>query len=205
MVHLFVRIIIQWKYLIKCLHLLIYLPTYLLTFSMEQSPSWEVNNFSASQDIPRILWNPKAHYLIHKYPPPVPVLSHIDLVLIPHPTSWRSILILSFHLRLGLRSGLFLSVFPPKPRTRLSSPPYALHAPPISFFSILSPEQYRVRSVDHEAPRYGAHQNNDSSSATFQNCIWHPIANKLFSLNCWLHSVVYKNPVPKLWFSFLFP
>ena len=36
----------------------------------------------------------------------------------------------------------FLQVFLPKPCTRLSSPPYALHAPPISFFSILSPEQY---------------------------------------------------------------
>jgi len=30
----------------------------------------------------------------------------------PHPTSLRSILILSFHLRLGLPSGLFLSGFP---------------------------------------------------------------------------------------------
>ena len=30
----------------------------------------------------------------------------------PHPTSWRSILILSTHLRLGLPSGLFPSAFP---------------------------------------------------------------------------------------------
>jgi len=28
--------------------------TYLLTYSMEQSPSWEANNFSASQEISRI-------------------------------------------------------------------------------------------------------------------------------------------------------
>ena len=37
---------------------------YLLTYSMQQSPSWEANRFSASQEIPRILWNPKVHYRI---------------------------------------------------------------------------------------------------------------------------------------------
>jgi hypothetical protein len=39
---------------------------YLLTHSMQQSPSWEANWFAASQEIPRILWNPKVHYRIHK-------------------------------------------------------------------------------------------------------------------------------------------
>jgi len=37
-----------------------------------------------------------------------------------HPTSWRSILILSTHLRLGLPSGLLAS--PPRPYTPLTSP-----------------------------------------------------------------------------------
>ena len=40
----------------------------------------------------------------------------------PHPTSWRSILILSFHLRLVPPSGSFPQVSQPKHCIRLSSP-----------------------------------------------------------------------------------
>ena len=32
---------------------------YLLTYSMEQGPSWETSYFAAGQEIPRVLWNPK--------------------------------------------------------------------------------------------------------------------------------------------------
>jgi hypothetical protein len=48
---------------------------YLGTYSLEQSSSWKANRFSTSQEIPHILWNPKLHYSIYKYPPPVPILS----------------------------------------------------------------------------------------------------------------------------------
>ena len=88
--------------------------------------------------IPCNLWDPKVHYRIHNSPPPLPILS-------PHPTSWSNVLILSFHLRLGL-----LSLKSPNqnPRTHHPSPPYVLHVPPISFFMIWS---YLVKSTDHKS------------------------------------------------------
>jgi len=75
-----------FSYILNCLlpYLLIY---YLPTYSKEQSPSSESNQFSASREIPGILWNPKDHYRIHNNPPPVPVLSQFDPVHTPHPTS----------------------------------------------------------------------------------------------------------------------
>ena len=60
-----------------------FINTYLLTYSMEHSPSWEANRFSASQELPRILWNPVVQYHIHKCLPPAPIMSQLDPVHTP--------------------------------------------------------------------------------------------------------------------------
>ena len=126
----------------------IHLRTDWLTYSMEQSP-WEANSFSASQGITRILWNLTVHYHIHKCPPTVPIMSQLDPVYSPTSHFLKIYLNIILHLRLGLPSGLFPLVFPTKIYICLSALPYAPHVSSISFFSILSPEQFCVSSTDH--------------------------------------------------------
>ena len=81
--------------------------TYLLTpwsrVLLEKLPG-----FAANQEIPRILWNLKfitiltsTHHLSLSWAKPIQSPQ-------PLPTSWRSILILSSHLRLGLPNGLLI-------------------------------------------------------------------------------------------------
>jgi hypothetical protein len=88
---------------------------------------WEANRFPGSQ-IPRILWNRKVYYRIHK------CARHLSLSwarsiqsVSPNSTFWRFILILFFHLRLGLPSDSFPQVSAPKPRVQLLRATYPAH------------------------------------------------------------------------------
>ena len=91
---------------------LLHYHTYLRTYCMEQSPSWETNRFSAIQKTPRILWNPKVHHPHSKEVVTCPYPEPDRSSPCPHFTSQRSILILSSHLHLSIPSGLFLQVYP---------------------------------------------------------------------------------------------
>ena len=92
-----------------------YLLTYLLTYSMEQSPSWEANRFAANQEIPHIFMELQGSLPHSQVPATCPYSEPALSSPYPqHLTSWISILILSTHLLLGLPNSLLSSGFPTK-------------------------------------------------------------------------------------------
>ena len=100
---------------------------------LELSASWEANRSSASQEIPRILWNLKVHYRIYNSPPPIPIRNH-RFSPSPPLTPLRSILILSSHLCLDFPSGLLHSGFFTK----------TLYAPPLSSVRTTCPAHFSL-------------------------------------------------------------
>jgi hypothetical protein len=92
--------------------------------SMKQSPTCKANSRRSSQDIPRILWNPKAHNRVHKIPPRAPIPTQTNSIHTPqhYVPNERSILILSAYVRLRLLNILFPSNFQLKFCTYFSFP-----------------------------------------------------------------------------------
>ena len=72
----------------------------------------EAISYLASQQIPRVLWNPKVHYRVQKSPPLVPIPSQLSPVYALLSYFLRSTLILSSHSRLSLPSLIFRSALP---------------------------------------------------------------------------------------------
>jgi hypothetical protein len=121
------------------------------TISMEQRPFWEADSSSASQEIPRILWNQKVHYRIHKRPLPVPILIHNN----PFHSSPANFPLINVYITLPSTpksSKWSLSLGCPHKNLYepLLSPIRAMWPSHLIFF-ILLPVQYLVRSTSHKS------------------------------------------------------
>ena len=84
--------------------------------------------------------------------------------MLSHPISVRLILILSFHLRIGLSSAYFLQYFPPKPFMYFCCPPYV----PIVAFAIYICSQHKesneLGNVEPSASDVGTEQGPSASN-----------------------------------------
>jgi len=110
--------------------------TILLASSMKQCPSWEANLFSASQEIPCILWNQKVHYHIHKCAPPVHIPNQIDPVHAPTSHFLKILLSIFLAYTPGFSTCSLSTGCTTKTLYTTLLSPYKLHALAITLFSM---------------------------------------------------------------------
>ena len=125
--------------------------------------SWEANGSSGGKVIPRILWNPKVHYHIHKSPLTVPNPSHTNHVHVhPNQTSWRSII--NCILPCMLRSSKWS---------------LSLYAPPLSHISAKCPAHHILGLITRIilGEEYG------SQSSSICSVLHSPVNSSLFGPN----------------------
>jgi len=123
-------------------YLLTYILTYLLTYLLTPCSGVLLEKLSNYQLAQKFLTFNRTR----KFIAPFTRARHLSLSwarsiqsMTPHLTSWRSILkYLPIYIWI-FQLVSFLQIFPPK---HLSSPPYVLNAPPISFFPIRSETPY---------------------------------------------------------------
>ena len=152
--------------------------TYLLTYSMVQSPSWEANWFAASQEIPRISRNPRVHYRTHKRPPPISILGPPNPVHIP--TSH----LLEIHPNI---------IHPSAPRSPQWSPSLRFHhQDPIH--PLLLTHTRHIPSPSHSSRFYHPHNIGwgvQIISSSLRNLLHSPVTSSLLGPNILLNAVFY--------------
>jgi hypothetical protein len=151
----------------------------ILSHSVEQSPSWKVDRFSVSQ-------KNSQHFFFgtQGFVTAFTSARHVSLSwassirsIPPHPTSWRSILILSSHLCLALPIGFFSpSGFPYKTLyTPVLSPIHATYPTHLILLDFITgtilDEQYR------------------SLSSSLCSLLYSPVASSLLGPNIFLNTI----------------
>jgi hypothetical protein len=84
------------------------------TNSMELNSSYEATSCLVTHEFPKMLWNPRGHYRIHKSLPLVPITSQITLVHITPSYFSKTHFNIIPHLHLCLPNSLFPSGFATK-------------------------------------------------------------------------------------------
>ena len=131
------------------IYIYIHTHTHLLPYTMEQSPSWGANWFAASQKFHAFYgplnFNTAFRSVRHLYISWTTTTQSLPT----HTNYWKSTLILSSHLRLVIPSDLFPPGFHNKDLYAPLPSPFAQHASPITFLTLLALAHYWLKSAEH--------------------------------------------------------